>query len=136
MSALSKLLRLANPGLSSRELASRARKAGERIGHDTIARYERGDHTQWPSDDVIRALAAAYQIPEDELRSAASVPTPVHRELPEEAAFLTERQWRAVEELIRSMTAPEGRRVRGAIDVSSGSDVPTTRAGSPRARRE
>lgn len=106
MSALSDFLaeEQAKRDWSSRDIAAEAEKAGESVGHDTVARYVRGDHPSSPSDDVLRALGAAFKVPFPKMRELADLPPgPVNLDLPAEATKLTQRQWDAVKEVIRAM---------------------------------
>lgn len=107
MSVLSDVLRAAaeEHGWSAREVSRRARAGGFTMNHDTVARYLRGAHGQ-PDEITLEAFAAALSIPLAELRRAADLPSEVTEPYrpPREAARLTTRQRKAVDELIRAMT--------------------------------
>lgn len=105
MTLLAELLTRANKdGWSTREIAERARKAGHNVGHDTVAKYLRGDHGH-PNEKTLRALASAFPSLElAELRAAAGLPREITlADIPDEASRLSARQWLAIRELIMSM---------------------------------
>lgn len=102
MSKFSDRLNQARGEESIRSVSARAAKLGH-VGESTLYPYFRDGHGQ-PSMGVVVGLAMALKISSQELRELAGVPaqgqpwTP-----PQEACLLTERQRKAVEELIRSM---------------------------------
>ncbi|MGI8879726.1 MAG: hypothetical protein ACR2KJ_04285 [Jatrophihabitans sp.] len=114
MTALSDVLWTANDrnGWSGRELARQARERGYSLNHDTAARYLRGDHGQ-PDERTLEAFSVVLGVPMARLRKAADLPSEVTEPYrpPPEAARLSRRQRKAVDELIRAMT--ETHRGRG-----------------------
>lgn len=108
MSALSDALNKANVnGWSSREIA---RRAGDRVHHATISKFLNGKHSTNPGDDVLSAFAEVFPtLSLVELRRLAGRPAGEDEPYrpPAEAALLSARQRKAVDELIRSMVAVE-----------------------------
>lgn len=129
---LSEFLQAANRGgLSAREVARRARARGHTLNHDTAARYLNGNHGA-PEETTLVAFADVLDIPLKQLREAAGLPTDTTDPYvpPREASRLTRRQRRAVDEVIRSMLEPTGRRVAPTeLDPRrTGATHPTPRA--------
>jgi len=129
MTALSELLRAANQGrLSARAIAIRAREGGFTLNHDTAARYLRGDHGR-PDEATLRAFAEVLGIGLADLRRAAELPTEQTEayQPPPEAARLSRRQRRAVDEIIRAMLEPAE---AGVVDIGSARTPRAARRGS------
>lgn len=87
--------------------------AGHRLGHNTVAKFLRGDHGPKPSEKVLLAFAVTYGIDPGELRELAGRPRGAGQWTPpDEAASLTKWQQDALDELIRAMVRGEqdGRR--------------------------
>lgn len=125
MTRLSRLLTEANDhlGLATREIERRASAAGHPVGHATAANYLNGKHPKVPSEAVLQAFSAVFEIPMSTLREAAGLPSEVTElRLPAEAARLTPRQWEAVREIILSMVNPEGRRPQTRRSVGPSGD--------------
>jgi transcriptional regulator with XRE-family HTH domain len=116
VSALSALLVARNTdGISARAVARRAQELGHTLNHDTAARYLRGDHGL-PDEATLIALAAVFRIPLRELRDAANLPSEATAPYvpPPEASWLSRRQRRAVDEVIRAMLEPSKAAARPA----------------------
>lgn len=108
MDKLTELLRDRQQGRSLRTLRDNAARRGQVIGHATIGLYL-GDSHPVPTEETLRALAAAFGVSLKKLREAAgmgTVTTPFR--LPADADKLTERQRRAVAEVVRAMLNPGG----------------------------
>lgn len=109
MTALSELLAQANvQRWSSREIARRAEKNGHKLSYASAAVYMGGRHGA-PTEAVLTAFSDVLNVPIDQLRQAAGVPTGAGSPWapPVEANRLDLRQRRALEELIRSMVTSE-----------------------------
>ncbi|UYG15801.1 hypothetical protein BRM3_09095 [Brachybacterium huguangmaarense] len=109
MTALSELLARANvQGWSSREIARRAEKNGHKLSYASASVYMGGRHGA-PTEAVLTAFSDVLNVPIDQLRKAAGVPTGTGTPWapPVEANRLDLRQRRALEELIRSMVMSE-----------------------------
>lgn len=104
MTKFSDRLNAARGEESIRSVSARAATFGH-VAKSTLYPYFRDGHGQ-PSMGVVVGLAMALRIPTRELRELAGIPaqgqpwTP-----PQEACLMTDRQRKAVEELIRSMVA-------------------------------
>jgi hypothetical protein len=109
MTKLSDLLSAAisASGMSGRALSRQARELGFSLNHDTAARYLRGDHGQ-PDEETLEAFSQVLTLPMQQLREAANLPAETTEPYvpPREAARLTRRQRRAVDEIIRAMLEP------------------------------
>lgn len=103
---LSELLAQVNTDrISAREIARRTERAGQPIGHATVAKYLNGSHGE-PEDRILRALAEVLPVTLSALRTAAQVPVGEHGPYvpPDIAHRLSGRQRKALDELIRAMT--------------------------------
>lgn len=135
MSALSELLNRAfavkYPKASNRKIAD---EAG--VSRGTIDNYRRGTHPAVPSDEVLTAFHKLLDIPMGELRAAAGLP--VGEDLPyvppREANMLSDRQRRAVDELIRSIV--ETRRTGHADPPDTADHPPAEAAGAQGAEKQ
>lgn len=104
MSKFSDRLNEARGEESIRSVSARAARLGH-VGESTLYPYFRDGHGQ-PSMGVVVGLASALHVPVDELRSLAGIRAPGAPWIPpQEAQLMSERQRKAVEELIRSMVA-------------------------------
>jgi transcriptional regulator with XRE-family HTH domain len=128
VTALSDLLRPAatKAGLSAREIAFRATEGGYSLKHDTAARYLRGDHGR-PKEATLIAFEQVLGIPLHRLRTAANLPAEQTAPYspPPEASRLTQRQRRAVNEIIRAMLEPGQPAV---ADLATRRAAPSSRA--------
>ena len=105
VTTLSELLNAANKaGLSARSIAREAQALNFSLNHDTAARYLRGDHGR-PDEDTLVALSSVLNVPLNQLRVAAELPSEVTEPYrpPAESSRLSRRQRRAVDEIIRAM---------------------------------
>ena len=110
MSKLSELLTQAKAeDMSLREIARRAQKRGHKLTVGTASKYFRGMHGT-PDEETLLALHEVLNIPLEDLRTAADLPTGTDEpyEPPSEANRLDLRQRKAVDEIIR-LFAREGR---------------------------
>lgn len=109
MSELSRLITEANreKQWSTRDVMNKARAAGFKISHGTVGKVLNGTHGRVDLDTVY-ALEHVFKIHRDRITAAAGVPRiggPYSP--PEEAVQLTERQRRAVSELIVAIVKSE-----------------------------
>ncbi len=134
MSALSELLNRAfaerYPDTSNRKIAD---EAG--VSRGTIDNYRRGTHPAVPSDEVLSAFHKLLKIPMSELREAAGLPVgeDVPYVPPREANMLSDRQRRALDELIRSFVDTRG---ASHADQPTPASPPATQSGTPREEDE
>ena|SRR5690625_56897 len=109
MSKLSELLTQAKAGdMSLREIARRAQKRGHKLTVGTASKYFRGLHGT-PDEETLLALHEVLNIPLEDLRAAADLPTGTNEpyEPPSEANRLDLRQRKAVDEIIRLFAREE-----------------------------
>lgn len=126
MSALSDALNEANKqGWSTRQIAE---KSG--LNHATVAKYLNGTHAVRPDEETLKALSEVFRIPLERLRELAGLqpgePDPYVP--PQEAARLTRRQRRAVDEVIRSMLDPTEKVGGGRARSSAPMKLPPSRS--------
>lgn len=102
MSELSERLKVANvDDLSAREIA---RRADNGVHHSTLSRLLNGKHGE-PSPQALEALSIVLRVPLGELQELAGLPADTEPWVPtERARLLSDRQRRAIDELINAMT--------------------------------
>lgn len=117
MSALSRLLLTAAGDRGGRQLAREAQERGVDLGLATIHNYLAGRHGK-PTEATLDAFHRLLGVPLAELRTAAGLPQGAEEPWapPAEAARLTPRQRRALDELIRAIAQP--------AEASDGSRAP------------
>lgn len=109
MSKLSELLTQAKAeDMSLREIARRAQKRGHKLTVGTASKYFRGMHGV-PDEATLLALHEVLNIPLEDLRTAADLPTGVDEpyDPPSVANRLDLRQRKAVDEIIRLLVRDE-----------------------------
>lgn len=114
MTALSDLIREANTlEWSTRDIAKRASDRGLKLSHATAGKVLNGTHGRINLDTVF-ALEAVFNIPRNRITDAAEMPRIGELyQPPIEAARLSERQRRAVTELILSIVNDQGGTAHG-----------------------
>lgn len=114
MSALTELLKQHQGDLSGRDISRKARERGHTLSHQTVADALNGKSR--PDEATLVALSEVLSIPMAKLHEAAGIVTDEHGPYkpPVEAARLTARQRKALDELIRSVLEPIERSVPSA----------------------
>ncbi|MEV5360990.1 hypothetical protein AB0K45_11790 [Micrococcus luteus] len=108
MSNFSERLNAARGDESIRSVARRAAELGQ-VGESTLYPYFREEHPR-PSVQAVVALALALNLPSEELLAIAELPPEgLPWSPPVSSRLMNDRQRRAVNELIRAITAPDER---------------------------
>lgn len=119
---------------SIRAVSKRAAQIGG-VGESTLHPYFRDGHPR-PTMPVVVALALALQIPSQELRELAGIPAEGEPWMPPaESRLMSDRQRRAVTELIRSFVPTQGAENVTPIDSPTQSDASTEAAETEEAER-
>jgi hypothetical protein len=91
-------------GASGRRLAEIAQRGGHRISHATLNRLRQGTYTTRPTNTSIEAIAYLAAVPESEVYAAAGLhaPSAVDYQLPATAQCMSDRQRKALDELVKA----------------------------------
>lgn len=117
---------LADRGVSGRQLAALAEKAGHRVTHTTLNHLAAGTYRYAPSPETIRAIAWAAGVSESVAFAAAGVPMPgppFSAELPPGVDYLSQPSRRAAVEILRALVRAE------QAGENRGDGAPMTHAG-------
>lgn len=89
---------------SGRRLAEIAHQGGHDISHATLNRLRQGTHTARPTSASIAAIAYLAGVAEREVYAAAGLHAPRggEHQLPESAQYMSDRQRKALDELVKA----------------------------------